>query len=75
MTNSNGAKKFEKAFSDAGITNYEIKAGITGEEKVEFIGSSSVFFMPSLRENYPFAFLEMSRSYAMCSIRYSRLVR
>jgi glycosyltransferase involved in cell wall biosynthesis len=58
MTNSNGAKKFEKAFSDAGITNYEIKAGITGEEKVEFIGSSSVFFMPSLRENYPFAFLE-----------------
>jgi glycosyltransferase involved in cell wall biosynthesis len=58
MTNSNGAKKFEKAFSDAGITDYEIKAGITGEEKVEFIGSSSVFFMPSLRENYPFAFLE-----------------
>lgn len=58
MTNSNGAKKFEKAFSDAGITDYEIKAGITGQEKVDFIRSSSVFFMPSLRENYPFAFLE-----------------
>jgi len=58
MTNSNGAKKFEKAFSDAGITDYEIKAGITGKEKVDFIRSSSVFFMPSLRENYPFAFLE-----------------
>lgn len=58
MTNSNGAKKFEKAFAENGITNYEIKAGITGKEKVEFIGSSSVFFMPSLRENYPFAFLE-----------------
>jgi len=58
MTNSNGAKKFEKAFAEAGITDYEIKAGITGQEKVEFIGSSSVFFMPSLRENYPFAFLE-----------------
>jgi len=58
MTNSNGAKKFEKAFSDAGITDYEIRAGITGQEKVDFIRSSGVFFMPSLRENYPFAFLE-----------------
>jgi len=58
MTNSNGQKKFEKAFSEAGITDYEIKAGITGQEKVDFITSASVFFMPSLRENYPFAFLE-----------------
>ena len=58
MTNGNGAKKFEKAFQDAGITNYEIKAGIIGQEKVDFIRDSSVFFMPSLRENYPFAFLE-----------------
>lgn len=58
MTNSNGQKKFEKAFSEAGITDYEIKSGITGQEKVDFIRSSSVFFMPSLRENYPFAFLE-----------------
>lgn len=58
MTNSNGQKKFEKAFREAGITDYEIKAGITGQEKVDFIRSCSVFFMPSLRENYPFAFLE-----------------
>lgn len=58
MTNSNGEKKFVKAFEEAGITDYEIKAGITGQEKVDFIRSSSVFFMPSLRENYPFAFLE-----------------
>lgn len=58
MTNENGKKKFEKAFSEAGIIDYEIKAGITGQEKVDFIRSSSVFFMPSLRENYPFAFLE-----------------
>ena len=58
MTNSNGAKKFEKAFSEAGITDYEIRAGITGQEKVDFVRSASVFFMPSLRENYPFAFLE-----------------
>jgi glycosyltransferase involved in cell wall biosynthesis len=58
MTNSNGAKKFEKAFKEAGITDYEIKAGIVGNEKVDFIKSSKIFFMPSLRENYPFAFLE-----------------
>ena len=58
MTNSNGQKKFEKAFEEAGITDYVIKAGITGQEKVNFIHSASVFFMPSLRENYPFAFLE-----------------
>ena len=58
MTNSNGAKKFEKAFADAGIIDYEIRAGITGQEKVDFIRGSDTFFMPSLRENYPFAFLE-----------------
>ena len=58
MTNSNGAKKFIKAFEEAGITDYEIKAGITGQEKVDFVHSARVFFMPSLRENYPFAFLE-----------------
>lgn len=58
MTNSNGETKFIKAFKEAGITDYEIRAGITGQEKVDFIRSSGVFFMPSLRENYPFAFLE-----------------
>ena len=58
MTNSNGAKKFEKAFADNDITDYEIKASITGQEKVDFIKGCKVFFMPSLRENYPFAFLE-----------------
>jgi len=58
MTNSNGAKKFEKAFAIAGITNFDIRIGITGKEKVEFIKTSKVFFMPSLHENYPFAFSE-----------------
>jgi hypothetical protein len=58
MTNKNGAKKFEKAFAENGITDYVIKAGIVGKEKVDFIKSCKVFFMPSLRENYPFAFLE-----------------
>jgi len=58
MTNENGRKKFKKAFEEAGIKDYVIQAGITGQEKVAFIKGSSVFFMPSLRENYPFAFLE-----------------
>lgn len=58
MTNSNGQKKFEKAFSEAGITEYEIKAGITGQEKVDFIKSCNVHFNPSLRESYGIAFME-----------------
>lgn len=58
MTSQTGVKKFEKAFKDNGITNYEIKAGITGQEKADFIKGSKVFFMPSLRESYSFAFLE-----------------
>ena len=58
MTNSTGATKFEKAFAEAGITDYVIKAGIVGQEKVDFIKSCKVFFMPALGENYPFAFSE-----------------
>jgi glycosyltransferase involved in cell wall biosynthesis len=58
MTNSNGAKKFVKAFNDAGITDYEIRTGITGKEKVDFIKSCKVSFNCSLIENYPFAFVE-----------------
>lgn len=58
MTNATGAKKFEARFKEAGITDYEIKAGIVGKEKVDFIKSCQVFFMPSLGENYPFAFSE-----------------
>ena len=58
MTNKTGAKKFEKAFADNNITDYEIKISIIGKEKVDFIKSCSVFFMPALGENYPFAFSE-----------------
>jgi len=58
MTNSNGQKKFEKAFAEAGITDYEIKAGITGKEKIDFIKGCSVHFNPSLRESYGIAFME-----------------
>jgi len=58
MTSKTGVEKFKKAFKEAGITKFDIKADISGKEKVDFIRSSKVFFMPSLRENYPFAFIE-----------------
>lgn len=58
MTNTNGKKKFELRLIELGITGYEIKAGIVGKEKVDFIKSAKVHFNPSLRENYPFTFFE-----------------
>lgn len=58
MTNENGKKKFEKAFDDAGITDYEIKTGIAGKEKVDFIKSCKVHYNPALRESFCFAWLE-----------------
>jgi hypothetical protein len=58
MTSETSVKKFVSAFDTAGITDYTIKADIAGKEKVDFITSSKVYFMPSLRENYPFAFIE-----------------
>lgn len=58
MTNATGAKKFEAIFKAEGITDYVIKAGIVGQEKVDFIKSCAVFFMPALGENFPFAFSE-----------------
>lgn len=58
MTSPKGKIKFEQNFKKAGITDYDIRVGITGCEKVEFIKSCKVFFNTSLLENYPFAFLE-----------------
>ena len=58
LTNTNGAKKFEQACIDLGITDYEIKYGITGQEKVDFITSSAVHLNCSKLESYCFAMLE-----------------
>lgn len=58
MTSPKGKIKFEENFKKAGITNYDIRVGITGREKVDFIKSCKVFFNTSLLENYPFAFIE-----------------
>lgn len=58
LTNSSGEKKFIKAFAKAGITDYEIVAGVTGKRKNDFIKGCKVSFNCSLVENYSFAFIE-----------------
>jgi hypothetical protein len=57
MTNANGAPKFEAALKEIGAS-YEIKASIVGQEKVDFIKSARVFYMPSKSESYGFALME-----------------
>jgi glycosyltransferase involved in cell wall biosynthesis len=57
MTSANGAKKFEARLKEIGVP-YEIKVGIIGQEKVDFITSARVAFNPSLVESYGIAFLE-----------------
>ena len=55
------AHHVDKAISDlksAGITDYEVKGGITGKEKVDFIRTSSVVFIPSRRELFCFSLYE-----------------
>jgi glycosyltransferase involved in cell wall biosynthesis len=58
ITNTNGAKKFEDAFKAADYSNYEIKIGVIGHEKVEFIKSAKVYFNPSVLESFGFTMLE-----------------
>ena len=58
LTNKNGAKKFEKAFNEMGIKDYTIKAGIIGQEKIDFIKSCRIFFNTSVIECYQNAVVE-----------------
>jgi len=58
ITNINGKRKFEARLQELGITNYEIKSGIVGQEKVDFIKSAKIHYNPSLRESYSFTFFE-----------------
>jgi len=57
MTSANGAKKFEERLKKIGVP-YEIRVGIIGQEKVDFITSARVAFNPSLVESYGMAFYE-----------------
>lgn len=57
ITNTNGAKKFEEALQAIGA-KYEIKIGIYGKEKVDFITSARVAYNPAIRESFGLAFYE-----------------
>lgn len=59
MTSTTGAKKFEERLEKIGAT-YEIKVGIIGQEKVDFITSARVAFNPSTVESYGMAFYEQT---------------
>lgn len=57
MTSANGAKKFEERLQKIGVP-YDIRVGIIGQEKVDFITSSRIAFNPSTVESYGMAFYE-----------------
>lgn len=57
MTSETGADKFEHRLKKLGV-DYEIRVGIIGKEKVDFITGSRVAFNPSTVESYGIAFLE-----------------
>jgi len=57
MTSPNGVKKFEDRLKKIDV-QYDIRASIIGQEKVDFITSSRVAFNPSTVESYGMAFYE-----------------
>ena len=57
MTSANGAKKFEDRLQKIGVP-YEIRVGIIGQEKVDFMTSARIAFNPSIVESYGMAFYE-----------------
>lgn len=57
ITNANGAKKFDAALKEIGA-KYEIKVGVYGQEKVDFLTSARVAFNPAIRESFGLAFYE-----------------
>ena len=57
MTSANGAKKFEDRLKKIGVS-YEIRVGIIGQEKVNFMTSARIAFNPSIVESYGMAFYE-----------------
>ena len=57
MTSPNGVKKFEERLKNIGV-QYDVRASIVGQEKVDFITSARVAFNPSIVESYGMAFYE-----------------
>jgi glycosyltransferase involved in cell wall biosynthesis len=57
MTAARSVKKFQDRLNILGL-KHDVRGGITGQEKVDFIRSSKVFYNPSKSESYGFSFLE-----------------
>lgn len=57
MTSPNGVKKFEDRLAKIGV-EFDVRASIVGQEKVDFITSARVGFNPSTVESYGMAFYE-----------------
>jgi len=62
LTNKKSVNKFKQKFKKFNIINYEIKAGIIGKEKVNFIKSEKLAFNPSKQESYCLAAFETLHS-------------
>ncbi len=58
MTAASSINKWNEAFAKAGVKSFDVRGGITGQEKVDFIRSSKVFYMPSKSESYGFSLFE-----------------
>jgi len=57
ITNTNGAKKFEQALTEI-CADFQIKIGVYGKEKVDFLTSARVAYNPAIRESFGLAFYE-----------------
>lgn len=57
MTSATSAKKFEERLKKIGVP-HEIRVGIIGQEKVDFMTSARIAFNPSIVESYGMAFYE-----------------
>ena len=62
LTKGKDVKKWEHLFAEAGVTNYEIKFDISGQEKVDYIKSAKVAYHPSKLESYGFSAFETLHS-------------
>lgn len=58
LTNKNGESKFRKTFKKHGVTDFEIRSQITGQEKADFIKSARIAFHPAKLESYGFSAME-----------------
>lgn len=58
LTNKKGEASFHRTFEKHGLTDYEIRSEITGQEKAVFIRSARIAFHPAKLESYGFSAME-----------------